>query len=49
MSKDVEISGMVAFIRNLDYIGGSETPLTDSEKDLLFTKVISLERIGNDF
>lgn len=50
VKEESEIKDMVSFIRNLNHIGGRyDKGISDNEKDLLYTKVISLERINKDF
>lgn len=49
VSKESEISDIVSFIRNLQHIGGSKDGISDKEKDILCTRIISLERIDKDF
>ena len=40
---------MVDFILNMDHIGGNESDFSYDEKKILLTKIISREKIGNDF
>ena len=49
VEEDSQISEMVDYIIGLDSIGGNEEPMSDNEKKILLTKIISQEKIGKDF
>ena len=47
MSKEEEISDMVSFISGISRI--ADTEISDGDKLILCTRIISLERIQRDF
>ena len=49
VEKDDQISDMVDYILGLEALGGNEEPMSDNEKKILLTKIISQEKIGKDF
>ncbi|MDP3387888.1 MAG: abortive infection system antitoxin AbiGi family protein [Eubacteriales bacterium] len=49
VKKEKQIPPLIDFIQELNIIGGSEKLLSDSDKKILLTKIISLEVIDHDF
>ena len=51
VEKEYQVSSMVDFIEKKDFrnIGGSETLVTEDDKKVLISRIISMERIAKDF
>lgn len=49
VKEESQIKHIVKKIRSLDALGGSCVPLTEEDKDLLCSKIISRDRIDKDF
>ena len=47
VSKEEEISSMVNFISSMEHI--ANTKISEGDKLMLYTRIISLERIQKDF
>ena len=44
-----QITDMINYVEKLKQLGGSNKILTDDEKKQIYTKIISMEKIENDF
>ncbi len=49
VEKDCQISEMVDIIQSLKCVGGNEDAISDDDRKILLTKIISQEKIGADF
>lgn len=49
VEQDNQIKKMIQSIRKIKFIGGNTKPIADLDKDILISKLLSMERVKRDF